>query len=53
MANIEYFPKFLEYTLLCHVSFVLVSGLVCKRSSGKLLGFTEMGDINEEMQELQ
>ena len=30
-----------------------VSGLVHQQSSGKIVGFTEMGDINEEMEELQ
>ena len=27
--------------------------VVYQRSSGKLVGFTEMGDINDEIQELQ
>ena len=53
LSNIERCPKFPEYTLPCHVSFVAASGLVYQRSSGKLVRFTEMCDINDEMQEIQ
>ena len=43
--------------LSCKCNFILLVLLLCfrfgQRSSENLVGFTEMGDINEEMQELQ
>ena len=45
--------EFKKNVSLIYDEIKIKSGLVFKRSSGKLVGFTEMGEINEEIREFK
>ena len=52
-SNLHKLEPFQKDVSLCFNEMKLQQGLVYKRSSGKLVGFCKMGDINQEIESFQ
>ena len=52
-SNLYKLEPFQKNVSLCFDEMKFQQGLVCKRSSGKLVAFCEMGDINQEIESFQ
>ena len=52
-SNLYKLEPFQKNVSLCFDEIKFQQGLVCKRSSGKLVAFCEIGDINQEIESFQ